>query len=358
MDSHNALGQLLRSPYAVPDPGNGNIIEFNRNFLYASLSAASATSGAETRTLSAPLQAGLTCSLGCRYYGNGAITVSCLDNLGNTTGTIAFGAIAQWASLVSVEVAAGQFAWACTDAYGCTITSLTQSVNAFSATNAAALIATNLTVSTGASIAAILGTSASIGSVTATAAAIAGLNATSVTAGTCNVSSNFSVVNATVSGINATSATAVSVSASQIQAMSTISAPSFIGTAATIVAEICTSILVGTGGFTQSNGPQVFGSSAVYVTGGTAANTANATLLSSPVNLLSVGTSNKNYFCLPAASAGLCVNVVNLGSTVGLWAAGSNSIASATSVSLATANAAGSALELVCDGTNWWKRVL
>ena len=72
----NVLTQLLRSTFSSPDPGDGNTFHLDGMFKYLALKAASATSGAETRTLAAPAKAGLECKIGCSYYGNGAITVT------------------------------------------------------------------------------------------------------------------------------------------------------------------------------------------------------------------------------------------------------------------------------------------
>jgi hypothetical protein len=97
----------------------------------------------------------------------------------------------------------------------------------------------------------------------------------------------------------------------------------------------------------------------IAITGGTAAVDTQANAVAGPLQLISVGTATNNYFKLPTAALGLCVNVVNLGSTVGIVGHTAGvSIVSATSQALATANATGSAMELVCDGTNWWKRAL
>lgn len=93
------------------------------------------------------------------------------------------------------------------------------------------------------------------------------------------------------------------------------------------------------------------------VTGGTAVGTDATTIPAVPVVFLSVGTSSKNYFKLPAAANGLCQDVINLGSTAGLVGA-AGSVCGATSTALATAGADNSAVALVCDGTNWWQRAI
>jgi hypothetical protein len=130
MDSHNALQQLRKSPYQVLDPGNGGTIPFDRNFQYAGLSAASATSGAETRIQSAPNGSGREAKIGCTYYGNGNITVTVKDSAGATTGTIAFTAIAGWAKLLSVETSAGVYAWNVEGSYSVTLTTIHAASNA------------------------------------------------------------------------------------------------------------------------------------------------------------------------------------------------------------------------------------
>ena len=83
-------------------------------------------------------------------------------------------------------------------------------------------------------------------------------------------------------------------------------------------------------------------------------------LLSPTLAMLSVATASNNYFKLPAAALGLACNVINVGASTAVLIGDTTdvSIASATAASLATANASGSALNLVCDGTNWWKRAL
>jgi hypothetical protein len=122
MQPSNVLQQMMKAPYAILDPGNGNLVQVSRNFQYCSLAPANATSGAETRSLSAPLGPGLTCSLGCKTYGNGTITVAVTDSSTASTGNIVFNAAGQWAQLWSFETSAGVYAWQVTDMYGCTTT--------------------------------------------------------------------------------------------------------------------------------------------------------------------------------------------------------------------------------------------
>lgn len=127
-----------------------------------------------------------------------------------------------------------------------------------------------------------------------------------------------------------------------------------IATGLTASAAVIHGVTLGTGGAVRTAGPDVPGG-AIQVSGGTAASV--ATVLNSPVQMVSAGTSSKNYWKLPTPAVGRCVNVVNVGgSTAGLVGAAGESIASATSVALATVDAAGGSLDLVCDGTNWWKR--
>ena len=84
----------------------------------------------------------------------------------------------------------------------------------------------------------------------------------------------------------------------------------------------------------------------------------SATAVAQPVNLISISAATNNFFRLPAAYLGLSCNVINIGaSTVGLIGNSNGvSLAGAASTALATADATGCALELVCDGTNWHKR--
>ena len=63
---------------------------------------------------------------------------------------------------------------------------------------------------------------------------------------------------------------------------------------------------------------------------------------------------------MPTAAVGAICEVANIGqSTIGLVGAVSGqSIVSAATTALATVNASGSALNLICDGTNWWKQAV
>jgi len=112
----------------------------------------------------------------------------------------------------------------------------------------------------------------------------------------------------------------------------------------------------GTNGIQCISGPMVLGSK--HVSGGSAAVDTQAVLISAPVAYLVLTDAAKQFFKLPAASAGLCQNVINCGTlSAGLVGRTAGvSINSATSVALQTANATGAALDLICDGTDWWKR--
>lgn len=113
----------------------------------------------------------------------------------------------------------------------------------------------------------------------------------------------------------------------------------------------------GTNGINCAVGPLVLASK--YISGGTGSVASQAVLLSSPICLLSLGTSDSKYFKLPAPAGGLMAcNVINLGSAACLIGNAGESLANATVASLASMSATGSAIDLVCDGTNWWKRAV
>jgi hypothetical protein len=193
------------------------------------------------------------------------------------------------------------------------------------------------------------------------------LVADAFTAGSAVISTNMTVrsvlsassITGAAGNITAFSA-ANAVFGTNITVSSVMSASSITGAAANITnltatAQTAVSLNVGTGGLVNTGAPGIV-APAILQVGGSAATASLATTLGAPVNLISVSDAAKNYFKMPAVAVGKACNVINLGSTAGLLGNAGESIASATSAVLATADAVGSALDLICDGTNWWKQ--
>ena len=231
------------------------------------------------------------------------------------------------------------------------------SIVAATAASIKSVLATNLSVGTGATIPNILCSSnlsaASIKATNlsvATGATIPNIVATSAMTLNSGLMTNLSVgTQATIPNI---------VCSSNLSVASVLATNISIGTALSVASILGTNVSVGAATVT---GNMVRGAGTIMVTGGSAAVDTQATVVNSPnMAMLSVGTATKNYFKLPVAAQGIVCNVVNLGaSTAGLIGHTAGvSFASATSTALATVGASGSALNLVCDGTNWWKRAL
>ena len=95
-DTAQCLTQLLRSTFSSPDPGDGNTLSTwtDVQSTLASMPLVRPT-GRKQETLATPAKAGWNARSAVRTTER-AITVTVLDSAGATTGTIAFGALAQW----------------------------------------------------------------------------------------------------------------------------------------------------------------------------------------------------------------------------------------------------------------------
>jgi hypothetical protein len=355
----------------ITDPGDGKIIYADRQI--GSLKLVSA--GAETRTLASPDREGVLLLIQGSVIG-GTITMTVTGTYNGSDSSIAFTAIAQWVMLMSIESAAGDpgtFQWRVLNCAGVTGPSqnvsggtlVADSLNVGSVTATAAVIAA-------ASIPSIKATSASIPNLvvgtTISAASILATNlsvATQATIPNILCSSNLSVASVLATNISVgTAMSAASILATNLSVGTQATIPNIVCTSNLSVASVlATNLSVATGITTPSlkvgTGSMIIGNSVPNVSGGTAAVASQATVINGPMAIISVGTSTNNYFKLPAPAMGLQANVINLGgSTAGLVGAAGESIASATSVALATANATDSALNLFSDGTNWWKKSL
>ena len=232
------------------------------------------------------------------------------------------------------------------------------------------VVATGLTVGSTAVIQSVNATTVSAASayapaLSATNAVLAiGLSCPTVKASTMSVASNLSAANISAGTVlNAASILATNLSVGTQATIPNILCSSNLSVASVLATNVSVKTgltalgaVVGTNGINCVSGPMVLGSK--HVSGGTAAVDTQAVLISAPVAYLVLTAAGNNYFKLPAVVAGLCQNVINAGTlTAGLVGRTAGvSINSATSVSLATANATGAALDLICDGTNWWKR--
>lgn len=360
MQPSNALQQMLRAPHRVPDVDNGTYIRIDRDRAYCSISNTSA--GSETRILNAPQQPGLQLHLGCILCASGSVVVTIQQvvigtGAVSTTGTVTFSAAGQWVGLTSVETTAGVYAWNITDNYG-VATTVPMSGNVSSAM--ANCTVTNIQVSTAMSVASILGTNISCASMSVSSA----FNAKSILATNASIGTGLTAASILAPIISATSKVeANSILATNISAGVGLTAASILAPIISATSKVEANSILATNisvGAQTVTGNRVLGAGTIQVSGGTAAVDTQATALLTPtLALISVGTATNNYFKLPAAAKGIVCNVINLGSTAGLVGATAGvSIASATSVGLATANAIGSGLNLVCDGTNWWHRAI
>jgi hypothetical protein len=363
VDIHNALQQMLRAPHAIPDPDDAGYIDVDRDRFYVSLVNAGTT---ETRTLRAPLQAGLVGHIGCITAGT-SITVTVKDSGGSTTGTMVFDTDATWVGLISVELTAGVYSWQVTDNYDLASCSV-QAAQNWSAAVASGTM-TNLSVATG-----ITALAASIGSVsigasnitaltgvyksincstgmTAAALSAPAINATSVTAGTVAVSSNLTAANLTATGINATSVTVGTCNvSSNLQAASILATNLSVGTGVT-----ANGLVVGTAGMTMTGGNRVEG--VAFASSGGSTNTAAMQLPNAPCVMLNC-TSAGAFYKLPTSAVGLACNVVNVGcgSAIIIGGVSTQSIHNVTTRALGVSSATSAALRAICDGTNWWHR--
>ena len=355
MQPSNALQQMLKSPHLVPDPGNAKYIAVDRDRLYCSLSNSSA--GSETRVLRAPPGLGLVAHLGCALCASGSVVVTVQNSAAATTGTITFTGAGQWIGLSSFELSAGVYSWQATDVYGCTTT--IQTAGNWSAAVAEGTM-TNLVILTGLTAPAIAaGTVVLASNITALTGVFKSIDCST---GMSCLTGVFKSLDCST-GMTANALTAGSaVVSTNLTVRSLLSASSLTGAAGNITA--LTALGVVNTNLTVASNLALCG--ATLNSGGASNCSATASAFSSlpacaaPVNLISASHSSNNLFRLPAALIGLACNVVNIGaSTIGLVGNTSNvSFASAASTALATANATGSAINLVCDGTNWWHRVV
>ena len=126
-----------------------------------------------------------------------------------------------------------------------------------------------------------------------------------------------------------------------------------------------TGVTAGTAGVNITTGGQVLCGATLNVGGpqnctSVASGYSSAVALGAPANLISCSHATNNFFRLPAAAIGLACNAVNIGaSTIGLIG-GANGVClvGVASSALATMDASGSGIELICDGTNWHKRAM
>ncbi len=89
MTPANALQQLFRSDYAIPDPGNGGTIRCDRQYGVVEMTSGA---GAGTRTLVGPSRPGLRLLLRLKTDGGGDLTVTAAEGFnvaGNDTAVFA-----------------------------------------------------------------------------------------------------------------------------------------------------------------------------------------------------------------------------------------------------------------------------
>ena len=412
MTPSNMLRQMLRADHDLADPGNGGIIWITKDLQYVSLS--NGTAGSETRTLKGPVGKGLKTHLGCILCAAGSVVVTVKNSADSGSVTVTFTSAGQWIDLESKELTAGVFTWHATAVYGCSTT--LQSAQNWSAAVAAGsiteLVAGSITVSSNllvaagsitqlvvastASLRSILATGLTAGTgsftsnltaglMSATSLSAASVYATALTVGTAGVSSNLTAVNLTANTIvasqmNLTSATIASANvssnlsvasalftylsgasasvSSNLQAASILASNISAGTGLSAASILASAVSVGTGGMTASTGPMVQGvTTAVF--GGSAASL-GSTIPNLPIVMISI-TNSAGFVKLPVAAVGLCVNIVNIGASTGLLVNNNltNSVGGLTTgLAIGASNAANGAHNLVCDGTQWWKRNL
>ena len=149
-------------------------------------------------------------------------------------------------------------------------------------------------------------------------------------------SASFTGVTATSGAFNSLTATALQVGAGVVNLGSALS---MISSVAPIVTAGCSSNGIGV----ASNWNTLF-----------------TVMLNSPVNLISCANTTNNYFRLPAPTLGVVCDVLNLGASTCVVIGNSSAanVCGASTINLATMNAAGSAVSLICDGTSWWKQAV
>jgi len=184
-----------------------------------------------------------------------------------------------------------------------------------------------------------------------TAAAIVGTNAT--------LASLLSVSTITAAAGNITALSAANIVLGTNITVGSMMSASSANIASNLQANsiLVTNLSVGAG-LTMTLGAPVLGRS--YASSGGSTNTLAMQLPTGPVVMLNV-TSAGAYFALPAPVYGLACDVVNVGSVTGnlvpsAGAGSSNSIDLTTVRSLGKSASTDSGLQLICDGTNWWRR--
>ena len=124
-----------------------------------------------------------------------------------------------------------------------------------------------------------------------------------------------------------------------------------------VSAATITALNVGTGGAALTAGGNTEAISFASSGGSTAS---DAMQLPKARGVLLNVSSAGAYFKLPAPALGVAYNVINSGAASGILVAytTTRSIANVSSIALAAQHAAGSGMDLVCDGTDWHKRVV
>ena len=332
----------------VPDPGDAKNIVVDRDQLYCSLNP----STTETRVLNAPPTAGLRAHIGCLASQTVVVTVKNSSN--GTTGTITFTTVGQWIGLVSCELTTGVYSWQAVDVYGCTTT--LQTANNWSAQVAAGTM-TTLVVSTSIVCPAVSGTNVTLASnITALTGVFKSIDCS--TGLTCPAATLAAIANTNLTVLTAASIASIlgtNISCASATISSNLSVPNITaGTALVAKAATVTALNVGTGGMIATAACPTLGLPFASSGGSTAS--AGMQLPSAPIVLLNVSSAGA-YYKMPTGSVGLACNVVNVGSASGIVvnAVTSNSIGGAVSLGIGVANASTAALDLVYDGTNWFK---
>jgi hypothetical protein len=118
MDSHNALQQLLKAPFRILDPGTGQAINVDRDFMFVPLTASASS---ETRYLQHPAKSGLEVVLWLMTAGGGTITVTDSDGASTFNGSatsLTFVTAGDWVKLISVPSSTSAYRWQVLNGYG------------------------------------------------------------------------------------------------------------------------------------------------------------------------------------------------------------------------------------------------
>ena len=353
---HRALHDIDKAPFLMLDPGASKPINVDRWFAIVPV----VTATAEARTLTQPTKAGRVVTVLLDVDGGDlTLTVTGGWRQAGTT-TITFDTAGDWVTFISVKVGASYY-WRVLAEEGTNATETITSFVAGSATvTSGVLSSATINAITGTSI---LAASATVTSGVLSSASINAITNTSIVAASATVTSGV-YSSASISAQTGTSIVAASATITTLvgstASIDAHTATSIVAASATVTSGVLSSASINAATLTAINvgtGNMVLGG-ALLVSGGSAVALTNAVAIPGPVAMLSVGTQTNNYFKLPAAAVGLNVNVVNLGSTAGVIGGAGESVAGATSTALATANAVGSAINLVCDGTNWWHKAI